>query len=77
MKRAHHRVDFTGKVRIEPIVAATIPCFHCFYHHNIMFCTFSIPKCMYYAGASETIAKEFPELDYILSCDVIEESSSW
>jgi hypothetical protein len=32
---------------------------------------------MYYAGASEEIAKEFPKLDYILSCDVTEESSSW
>jgi hypothetical protein len=28
-------------------------------------------------GASKAIAEEFPKLDYILSCDVIEESSSW
>jgi hypothetical protein len=28
-------------------------------------------------GASQAIAEDFPKLDYILSCDIIEESSSW
>jgi len=29
------------------------------------------------SGASAEIAKEFQNLDYVLSCDVVGESSSW
>lgn len=74
MKKVQHKPGYIEKVGISPflvllIVAMLMSRFYLFIH---------LPLPMNAnEGASQAIAEDFPKLDYILSCDIIEESSSW